>query len=285
MRSVRSRRDPAPSRFAYRMNRLMLTPSFRRFLRYVLPVLVIIATGAIWASDDGRREDVMDRVAELRRQIEARPEFRVSMMDVVGADAALEDEVRSLLALDFPMSSFDIDLAHLRAQVETLPAVLDAGALLKAGEILVIEVQPRNPVAVWRGPDGLRLVDETGQDFATLAFRSDRPDLPLIAGRGAAGRVTEALMLHRAAAPIHDRLRGFVRIGERRWDVVLDRGQRVMLPETGAVLALERTVALDAAQDLLSRDVTRVDFRNPDRPVLRLGETAAAGPQLGDGDG
>ena len=285
MRSVRPRRDPAPSRFAYRMNRLMLTPSFRRFLRTGLPILILAAAGAIWASDEARRDALVDHVAELRRQIEARPEFRVSMMAVEGADATLEDEVRSLLALDFPMSSFDLDLPHLRERVETLPAVLGAGARLKSGGILVIDIEPRTPVAVWRGPEGLRLVDETGRDFAPIAHRADRPDLPLIAGRGAAGDVAEALRLYEAASPLHDRLRGFVRVGERRWDVVLDRGQRVMLPETGAVLALERTVALDAAQDLLSRDVARVDFRNPDRPVLRLGETAAAGPALGDGDG
>ena len=285
MRPMKPRRDPAPSRLAYRVNRLMLTPSFRRFLRYGLPVLVLAAAGAIWASDDARRDDLADRVAELRRQIEARPEFRVSMMDVAGADAALEDEVRALLALDFPMSSFDLDLAHLRARVETLPAVLGAGARLRSGGILVIEVEPRTPVAVWRGPDGLRLVDATGRDFAPLARRAARADLPLVAGRGADRAVAEALRLHAAAAPLHGRLRGFVRVGERRWDAVLDRGQRILLPEEGAVLALERAVALDAAQDLLSRDVARVDFRNADRPVLRLGQTATAEPQMGNGDG
>lgn len=285
MRPVKPPRDPAPSRLAYRVNRLMLTPSFTRFLRYGLPVLILLAAGAIWASDEARRGDLIDRVAELRRQIEARPEFRVSMMTVEGADPAIEEDVRALLALDFPMSSFDLDLAHLRARVETLPAVLGAGARLKSGGVLVIDIEPRRPVAVWRSPDGLRLVDETGKDFASLMRRAERSDLPLIAGRGAAESVEEVLRLHRVAGPLHDRLRGFVRIGERRWDVVLDRGQRVMLPEAGAVLALERTVALDAAQDLLSRDVARVDLRNPARPVLRLGETAAGLPAVGDGDG
>lgn len=44
-----------------------------------------------------------------------------------------------------------------------------------------------------------------------------------------------------------------------------------MLPEDGAVIALEAAIALDRAQDMLGRDVTTVDLRDPSRPVLRLG--------------
>ena len=82
---MRPMREPAPSRLAYRMNRLMLTPAFRRFLRYGLPVLIIATAATIWASDEGRRQDAVDRIAELRRQIEERPEFMVRMMAVENA--------------------------------------------------------------------------------------------------------------------------------------------------------------------------------------------------------
>ena len=58
-----------------------------------------------------------------------------------------------------------------------------------------------------------------------------------------------------------ERLRGLVRMGERRWDLVLDRDQRILLPEDGAVEALERVIALDEAQDILSRDILQVDLR------------------------
>ena len=63
-------------------------------------------------------------------------------------------------------------------------------------------------------------------------------------------------------------------MGERRWDVVLDRDQRIMLPETGSVEALEQVIALDQAQDLLARDISVVDMRNAHRPTLRMGGAA-----------
>jgi len=65
-------------------------------------------------------------------------------------------------------------------------------------------------------------------------------------------------------------------MGERRWDIVLDRNQRILLPSDGPVAAFDRVIALDLAQDMLERDVTIVDMRNADRPTLRMNEDAAA---------
>ncbi|MDZ7909564.1 MAG: cell division protein FtsQ/DivIB [Gemmobacter sp.] len=44
-------------------------------------------------------------------------------------------------------------------------------------------------------------------------------------------------------------------MGERRWDIVLDRNQRILLPAKEPVRALERLLALDKAEDLLKRDI------------------------------
>ena len=58
------------------------------------------------------------------------------------------------------------------------------------------------------------------------------PDLPLIAGRGAPATCwTLALLI--AAARRWAAAAGLVRVGERRWDLVLDRDQRILLPERG----------------------------------------------------
>jgi len=258
---MRQMRDPAPSRLAYRMNRLMLTPRFRTFLRYGLPVLIVASIGAFWASDTDRREDASDRIAELRRQIQERPEFMVRMMAV---------DIRSILAIDFPQSSFDLDLDAIRAAVETLDAVESAAVQIRGGGVLSIDVTERVPAIIWREAEGLSLLDRDGHRVSTVAMRSDRSDLPLIVGQGAHDAVPEALNLIALSAPIAPRLRGLLRVGERRWDLVLDRDQRIQLPESDPTTALKKVIALDGAQDLLARDIAAIDFRNPRRPVLRL---------------
>ena len=67
-----------------------------------------------------------------------------------------------------------------------------------------------------------------------------------------------------------------MRVGDRRWDLVLDRDQRVLLPEKNPVQALERLLALDHAQDLMNRDILTVDLRSDHRPTLRLTRNALA---------
>ena len=271
---MRQVKDPAPSRLAYKLNRLMLRPLVRKFLRYGLPVLIVAAGVAFWASDEARRDDAWDRLAEIRRQIEERPEFMVKLMTVEKASSGVAADIREVLSMDFPVSSFDLDLNGLQEAVEELDAVAEASVRIRTGGVLEIEVEERTPAVIWREENALVLLDKTGHPVAPLEARTKRPDLPLVAGLGADVAVDEALALFEAALPIKDRLRGLLRVSERRWDVVLDRDQRIMLPETEAVTALRKAMALDAAQDLLERDISVVDFRNPGRPVLRLGQTA-----------
>jgi cell division protein FtsQ len=55
---------------------------------------------------------------------------------------------------------------------------------------------------------------------------------------------------------------------------VLDRDQRIMLPEDEPALALERVIALDQAQEMLDRDLVTVDMRLAQRPTIRMNEGA-----------
>ena len=84
----------------------------------------------------------------------------------------------------------------------------------------------------------------------------------------------EALALMVAARPLGARVRGLVRMGERRWDVVLDRDQRILLPSANPVRALERVIVLNQGSELLERDVVAVDMRLAERPTLRMSSNA-----------
>lgn len=271
-----ARRDPAPSRWAYRAQRWMLTPFVRSFLWRGLPTLALLGAGALWIGHEPNRLATIAKLTELREAFEARPEFRVSLARIDGASPDLAEAVRARLDLPLPMSSFDIDLDAARARIEELDAVRRADLRVRAGGVLQVVITERVPVAIWRTEAGLTLLDEDGFRVAGLVARGDRPDLPLVAGAGADGAMPEALALFAAAGPLAPRVRGLVRVGERRWDLVLDREQRVLLPETNPVQALERLLALDQAQDVMNRDILTVDLRSDHRPTLRLTPHALA---------
>lgn len=274
-RSAQAPRDPAPSKWAYRMHRWMLTPALRRLVTFWLPVGVILGGVGLWVVSDANQARLAEGVARLRASVEARPEFSLAAMKVTGASDDLTAQVRKALPVDFPISRFELDLEQMRQTVADLPAVERAALRVGPGGILEISVLERIPVAVWRSPEGLKLVDAGGTVTGPLETRAARSDLPLIAGQGADRDVAEAMAILDAAGPLAPRLRGLLRRGDRRWDVILDRDQVVMLPGTGAVQAFERVVALAQAGELLERDLIAVDMRVGHRPTLRLSPSAA----------
>ncbi|MEM8632260.1 MAG: cell division protein FtsQ/DivIB [Pseudomonadota bacterium] len=275
-RSLRPGRDPAPSRLAYRMHRLWLTPLVRLSFRVVLPVTVAFLAATYYLSKPETVEFLMAEYAEFRRQIEERPEFVVSLMAIDGGSIELSQDIREILPIDFPVSSFDLDLEVMREAIAELDAVASVSVRIRPGGVLQVEVTERIAAVVWRGPQGVELLDDEGRRVGPLIARSLRPELPLVAGEGANEAVSEALHLLEAAKPIAHRMRGLVRVGGRRWDVVLDTDQRILLPEDAPIPALERVISLAEVRDLFARSVDVIDMRLPHRPTVRISESGLA---------
>ncbi len=270
------RRDPAPSRWGYRYQRLMLTPHFRRLVKVGVPALVVFGLIAGWTAREANRQMIANAYNNAKSQIQQRDEFMVKVMAVDGADDRLSNDIRTVLPLEFPKSNFDLDLEEMRQTVAALPAVAEATLRVRPGGILQVNVTQRIPVAVFRAPEGLKLIDSEGVLIQNIIARADRSDLPLITGDGARDALAEGLEIYSVAGPLMPRMRGVVRMGERRWDVILDSGQRILLPTAEPVDAFQRVVAMNQAQDLLERDIVVVDMRNPARPTIRLNEQAMA---------
>ncbi|MEL6913345.1 MAG: cell division protein FtsQ/DivIB [Pseudomonadota bacterium] len=263
--------DPA-SRWGYRLQRIWLTPLLRALFKIGLPCL--LAAGALYThfSQPHVRLAMEETLRDARNWVEERPEFMVHFLAVEGTSADTAEVVRRAVHVDFPVSSFDLDLEELRRGVEALAPVKSAALRVRPGGILEVDVTERVPVLLWRTRAGLKVIDLDGVVLRDVGGRREAPGLPLAVGAGADRAVAEALALVEAAGPVAARLRGLRRMGERRWDVVLDRGQVIQLPEEAPVRAFERVILLDRAQDLLARDITHVDLRNPRRPTLRLAQ-------------
>lgn len=268
-----ARRDPSPSRIKYRLERIWLTPLYRSLIRTGLPIAIVVGLVANHFSDPETQARLAQSITNARTMIEERPEFAVNLMQIQGGNPVVSKQVREAIPMEFPVSSLQLDLATLKEKIEAVDAVKTADIFLRGG-VLDVEIVERVPALVWRGANYLELIDEVGARAGVLLARDGYFDLPLILGKGAQNNAAEALKILAAAGPISDRVRGLRRMGERRWDVMLDRGQIIQLPVKNPVPAFERVIALQSARDLLGRDVTVVDMRDGRRPVLRLSVAA-----------
>ena len=260
----------ADGRLNYRLQRIWLTPLYRALLKFGLPTVAVVAMIAAYFGNETNRQQLVALYDTVYSAFVDRPEFLVTTLRWPDVTPELDAALRERLDIDLPQSSFRLDLDALRREVELLDWVRSADLRLLSDGVLALSLVERVPAILWRSQDGLELLDDEGIRVAFVSNRSVRSDLPLIAGDGAADHIREALDLLDAAAPLGRRVQGLVRVGERRWDVVLDRDQRIRLPETGALAALERVMALEQAQDLLSRDLLVADMRNPSRPILQI---------------
>ncbi len=268
--------DPSPSRLRYRFERLWLKPSFRRIFRLWLPLAALCVAGWMIWSNPELNAYVDEKISQTRMAIAARPELQVNSVSFREVTPELQSQIMTLTGLDFPVSSLDLDVMKIKTLIEQLDAVKSAEVIIQSGGVLEISASERMPVMLWRDVDILRLLDVDGLRVAEVTNRAAFSELPLVVGSGADLAITEALKIFNNTGASSDRVRGLVRVGERRWDVVLDRGQTIMLPETGAITALRKVLEFHNKQDLLNRDVILIDMRNPDRLVLRLSDTAVS---------
>ena len=142
------RRDPAPSRAAYKLHRLWLTPAFRLFLRAGLPMLVTFVLAYAWLAEPERRQVLLSGLSDLTQALKSRPEFMITLMAIEGASPDVAAEIRAEFPLEMPVSSFDLDLEMMQAEIADLDAVEKAELRLRPGGVLEISVTERVPVVV-----------------------------------------------------------------------------------------------------------------------------------------
>jgi cell division protein FtsQ len=122
---------------------------------------------------------------------------------------------------------------------------------------------------LWQHNEKISLIDADGAVLGTVAIET-APNLPLIVGGDAPAHASELLTLLAAYPDIGKRVQASSWIGSRRWDLRLDNGVDIRLPETGVADALKQLADAEASSRLLERDVAAVDLRLSGKMIVRL---------------
>ncbi|QCE33979.1 FtsQ-type POTRA domain-containing protein [Acetobacteraceae bacterium] len=142
---------------------------------------------------------------------------------------------------------------------------------------VTVTLSEHSPIAVWQTKKQLLLVDTDGTTLVPQEdSRVDRilQQMPLIVGDDANLAATSFIPLFNAATDLKEKTTALVRIGKRRWDVILKTGQTIKLPETKESAALKRFSFAEKQLKLTERPISVIDLRLPDRIVLRIPDKA-----------
>jgi cell division protein FtsQ len=195
--------------------------------------------------------------------------FGIETVDIAGEAETAELAILERLELGGSLVWFDVQTAQER--IAALPWVETAAVRKFYPSTLSVEIAERKPFALWQREGEVFVVDRGGTKIVPLE-ESRFSQLPFVVGAGANELAGEIVATLAAEPAIVDRVRAAVRVAGRRWDLYLDNGVTVKLPEKDLRAALAHLVKLDAERQLLARDVVVVDLRLPDRVTVRLPE-------------
>lgn len=209
--------------------------------------------------------------------------FKVRHVEVRGLSRlsrVLVDE-RALGQADLAMTRFDP--AALREELLLLPWVRDARVSRQLPDRLVIDIVERVPHAVLARAGRSYLIDAEGVVLAP-AGRDDGEGLLRLGGEGVQNRVGALARLLDRAPALRQKVAAADWVGDRRWDLTFETGQRLALPEgeQRAAAALISFARADGVHRLIGGDVVSFDLRNPPRLYMRVpGREENAAIELG----
>lgn len=195
--------------------------------------------------------------------------FAIEDVRVSGNAHTSEIDILQLLGLDGTTSLLALDIDVARQSLSELPWVEAAEVRKVYPRTVEVMLKERQAFGIWQHGSELSLIEKNGSVIAPL--RDNKfASLPLFVGRDAerAAASTETEFANWPA--ISQQIKAYVRVAGRRWDVHLDNGIVVRLPETGMAEAMDRLGRLEAEQQVLDRDVAAIDLRLPDRIAVRL---------------
>jgi cell division protein FtsQ len=213
------------------------------------------------------------QVPVIAQTVTSRLGFAIDQVKVSGHRQTSEIDVLERLGLDGWTSTIGFDAEAARARIAGLPWVESVEVRKIYPGTLQVAIVERRAFAVWQRGTDLSVIERSGHVIVPYSAARDAT-LPLVIGVGAPEAAPDFVDRVRTLPELASRIKAFIRIGERRWDVRLENGVTVRLPESSEDDALHRLVAMDRDSGLLSRDIKAVDMRLSDRLVVQLSPEA-----------
>jgi len=189
--------------------------------------------------------------------------FTIRNIHIAGGQRTPAETIAAALDLSRDESIFAADLTAARARLMALPWVASAEVVRRYPDTIHVSIVEKRPFALWQPPANaaLTVVERNGRPITAQGIEPFIR-LPKLVGAGApeaAAELVDAVAAHRAVSA---RIAYFELVSQRRWNLVLNDGVVVKLPEQGWQKELDALEHLIIDKGVLERDVTEIDMRS-----------------------
>jgi cell division protein FtsQ len=229
---------------------------------HTLAAVFLGSTALYGMSIGGHAAMVIDEIAQPLG-------FAIDKVEVSGNSETSEIDVLQALWSTGAQSLPALDVEAARQTLEAMPWIETAAVSKTYPDRVSIALVEKKPFALWQKDRELYLINREGRELMPYVV-GRFGNLPFVVGTGANDDAAEFLDGMEVLPELRARVKAYVRVGDRRWDLWLENGMTVRLPEDGAVEAAAELQRMDKELGLLSRDIAAVDLRIPDRVTIRL---------------
>jgi cell division protein FtsQ len=193
--------------------------------------------------------------------------FGISEIHITGNRRTPYRQVLEVLAMQPGQSIFSADLWSAQGRLRHLDWIASAEVHRRYPDAIFVTLVEKRPFALWqmppdaKGESPIAVVERSGAVITTREVEKFRrlPKLVGAAAPQAAADLVDAVQAHRAVAA---RLAAYSRISMRRWNLILDDGVVVKLPEANWGKELDTLEHLIIDSGILERDVVEIDLRS-----------------------
>ena len=195
--------------------------------------------------------------------------FAINNVKVSGNAETSEIDILEKIGLDGTTSLMALDAAATRDALKTLPWILDAEVRKIYPDTIEVKLKEKVAFGIWQHGSELSLIEQDGKPIANL--RDNKfAYLPLFVGKDADKGAAEIMRDLEQWPAIKSRVKALMRVAGRRWDLKLDNGVVIKLPERDMDRAMADLAEFETEQQVLERDILAIDLRLTDRTTVQL---------------
>jgi cell division protein FtsQ len=273
--AVKSRRNARQDeREAHPLRLIAVVERLPRRAGLMATLLLLAGSAGLGIVKGGHLDAFLTSLSDTRNALANSAGFRITSVAINGRKQLSQDEVLAIGGVNGRSSLLFLDAAAVREKLKADAWISDATVLKLYPGQLRIDITERAPFALWQHDGRLFVVSEDG-----AVLQNYVPDrllkLPLVVGKGAATRARDFLALLARYPQVRAVTKAAIFVGERRWNLLLNGGLDVRLPENDVSNALASLSNLDRDEHLFSKDIVAIDLRLPDRLFVQLSDEAA----------
>lgn len=195
--------------------------------------------------------------------------FNLKEILIEGHDRLKSSEILNDLKLVQKNPLFSFSLTKIQEDALKNPWIRSIAIQRQLPSTLYFRVVERRPIALWKDEKNTTyMVDDEG-DLIHATIPIEYQLLPTIIGQNAHKQTPKIIKIIQDFSVISSRLTGLAFVGERRWDLILDKKLHIQLPEEKTKEALAKLEKLQIDHKIFEKNILKIDLRVAHKTIIK----------------